>query len=204
MVDFDSLCTVKAINHCAQNRPVHLALRDAYFEEAARLISSQNNSFGPGIRIEAYEDILALLRSAREHARFSIRDGGLNEQDEQFGRFINMLAGNVKAILSMLNLKGMVENSAGSCFSFLGANQASVALQAEEYQRRANDIVRSIHKTLQLAETPFGQLKADNARAATEEEMERYEKAHRHCHDQIRTGAYRGGIASNYRTRMRR
>lgn len=203
MDDFDSLSHVKAINHCAQNRPVHLALRDAYFEEAIRLISSQHDAYGSEIRIEAYEEILALLRASREHAHFSIRDGGRNTEDEQFGRFINMLAGNVKAILSMLNLKGMVENSAGSCFGFLGANQASVALQAEEYQRRANDIVRSMHKTLQLAEEPFAVLKAANAEAATEEDMARYQKAHSHCCDQIRTGKYRGGIASDYRARTR-
>ncbi|VGO22278.1 hypothetical protein [Pontiella sulfatireligans] len=144
------------------------------------MISVQQQGFGPGINIADYEEILFLLRVAREHSQFSIRESGKNEKDEQFAKFINMLAGNVKAILSMLNLKDMVERSTGSSFSFLGANQASVALQAEEYQRRASDIVRSIQSTLRLAEAPFEQLKAENTSAASKEELARYNKARDH------------------------
>ncbi len=186
---------MKAIDHFEQNRPVHLARRDIYFERAASLISAQQQSFTPEINVDDYEEILFLLRVARQHGRFSIRDSGKNEKDEQFCRFINLLAGNVKAVLSLLNLKRMVEDTSESFFSFLGANQASIALQAEEYQRRANDIVRSIHKTLQLAEEPFEQLKVDNAASASDEELDRYTKARKHFTKQIKDGKHRYKIA---------
>ncbi len=191
--------SVKAIDHFEQNRPVHLARRDVYFEQAAALISAQQQAFTPEINIDEYEEILFLLRVARQHGRFSIRNSGKNEKDEQFCRFINLLAGNVKAVLSLLNLKNMVENSKGSFFSFLGANQASVALQAEEYQRRASDIVRSIHNTLQLAEEPFEQLKVDNAASATDEELDRYTRAREHFALQINEGKHRYTIAPSPR-----
>lgn len=121
-----------------------------------------------------------MLRTARQHARFSIRNAGKNENDEQFSHFINLLAGNVKAVLSMINLKGMIESAQGSSFSFLGVNQASAGLQAEEYQRRASDIVRSMQNTLKLAEEPFENLKAENRQALAEEENARYKKARDH------------------------
>ncbi|NNJ70530.1 MAG: hypothetical protein HKP10_04495 [Kiritimatiellales bacterium] len=171
---------MKTIDHFEQNRPVHLALRDVYFERAARMISAQQSTLSPEINVGEYEEILFLLRVSREHARFSIRNAGKNETDEQFSRLINILVGNVKAALSMINLKGMVESRDGSFFSFLGANQASIALQGEEYQRRANDIIRSIHNTLKLAEDPFELLKLENSAAASEEERERYAKARAH------------------------
>lgn len=168
------------INHFELNRPVHLALRDVYYEQANALIEAQNRHHGSGPVVEEYEIILFMLRKARQHARFSIRNTGKNGHDEQLSLFINLMAGNVKAVLSMINLKGMIENGHKSSFSFLGENQASAGLQAEEYQRRANDIVRSIQNTLKLAEEPFDNLKAENRETASDEENLRYEKAREH------------------------
>lgn len=190
---------MRTIDHFAQNRPVHLARRDVYFEKASELIFAQEHAFTPDIRREEYEEILFLLKVARLHARFSIRAAGKNEKDEQLCLFIDLLAGNVKAILSMLNLKEMVEKSDGSLSGFLSGNQASIALQAEEYQRRANDIVRSIHNTLRLANEPFRQLKEEQAAAAGPEETDRYKKAHDHFSDLIKKGRYRYFIAPGLR-----
>lgn len=178
---------------------MHLARRDVYFERAAKLLHSQQ-SFGHELKMDDYEEILFLLRVARQHAKFSIRESGKNETDEQFGRFINILAGNVKAVLSMLNLREMTESSSGSFFSFLGANQASLALQAEEYQRRANDIIRSLHNTLRLAEDPFELLKIENADASTAEERERYMKAREHFTLLIEEGRHRYKISKPFRS----
>jgi len=186
---------VKAINHFKQNRPVHLARRDVYFEQAIALLTAQQQAALYEIRTEVYEEILFLLRVARQHARFSIREEGKNEKDEQFARFINLLAGNVKAVLSMINLKGMVENDDQSFFSFLGSNQASIALQAEEYQRRANDIVRSIHNTLKLAEEPFELIKSEYAASASVDALDRYAKAREHFTQLVSDGRHRFRLA---------
>jgi hypothetical protein len=172
--------TVKAINHIEQNRPVHLALRDVYYEQAVGILSAQRQDPMHGVEIPDYETILFMLRTARQHAYFSIRADGKNEKDEQFGRFINLLAGNVKAVLSMLNLKHTVEDAEGFFLSFLEVNYASVALQAEEYERRVRDIVRSIHNTLDLASGAYEELKQANLEAFSGEERERYEKAVAH------------------------
>ena len=145
--------------------------------------------------MDEYEEILFFLRIARQQARFSIRETGKNGSDEQFGRFINLLAGNVKAVLSIMTLKETVESSEGSFISFLGANQASIALQAEEYQRRANDIIRSLHNTLKLAEDPFELLKAENSKSNTDEERQRYSTARRHFDQLVKEGRYRYKIA---------
>ncbi|QBG48500.1 hypothetical protein EGM51_14230 [Verrucomicrobia bacterium S94] len=190
---------MKPIDHFQQNRPVHLARRDVYFEHAAKMLRAPQST-GPEIRLEDYEEILFLLRVARQHAGYSIRrTAGENDTDEQFGRFLNILAGNVKAVLSMLNLRTMTANSSDSFFGFLGANQASLALQAEEYQRRANDIIRSLHNTLRMAEDPFELLKIENADAFTPEERERYAKARKHFTRLIEEGRHRYKIAKNFR-----
>ena len=183
------------INHFELNRPVHLARRDISFEKAIDLISSQQPAFGEGPDVEHYEEVLFLLRTARQHARFAIRNAGRNSHDEQFSLFINLLAGNVKAVLSMINLKGMVERTRGSSFSFLGVNEASAGLQAEEYQHRANDIVRSMQNTLRLAEEPFEKLKTENQASFSKEETLRYEKARGHFEQLTEERRFRKGVS---------
>jgi len=186
---------VSPINHFELNRPVHLARRDISFEKAFALISRQQLNFGEGMDVETYEEVLFLLRTARQHARFAIRNVGKSSHDEQFSLFINLLAGNIKAVLSMMNLKGMVEGAQGSSFSFLGVNDASAGLQAEEYQRRANDIVRSLQNTLRLAEEPFEKLKTENRVSFSEEEALRYEKARGHFAQLEEQGLLRRGVS---------
>lgn len=198
MAQFVNVLSVKAINHFEQNRPVHLARRDVYFELAAERIFEQQSA-GSQMNSKDYENILFKLRVARQHAQFSIRDTGKNAMDEQFYLFLNLLAGNIKAILAMLKLRKMVEHSEKTFFSFLGANEASVALQAEEYQRRAIDIFHSILNTLKLAQEPFEQLKLENASAASEEELVRYEKARKHFTELVEQGRHRYEIAPSQR-----
>ena len=46
-----------------------------------------------------------------------------------------------------------------SSFEFLGKNYAAAELYANEYQRRAKDILTSVMATLNLADETFGHLK---------------------------------------------
>lgn len=177
---FVNLSPVKAINHFEQNRPVHLALRDIYYERATRLLKSTDHMALRKLNAADYEEILFLLRLARDHGYFAVRDGGKNEKDGQFCKFINMLAGNVKAVLSMLNLKHSVEAADGFFLSFLETNHASVALQAEEYERRARDIAHCMLNTLELAKDAFEGLKKANHAVFSEVERGRYDKAAAH------------------------
>jgi hypothetical protein len=159
---------------------MHLALRDVHYERALQLLGAKEHVGMQALDENDFEAILFQLRTARDHGRFAVRDGGRHEKDQQFSLFINMLAGNVNAALSMLNLKQSVEAEDGFFFSFLEINHASVALQAEEYERRARDIIRSMHSTLALANQSYNELKEANREAFSEFERTRYDKAAAH------------------------
>ncbi len=175
-----SLLDVNPIDHFEQNRPVHLALRDVYYMRATYLLKSSKEIEMQGLDADDYEEILFLLRSARKHGRFVIRSHIKNDNNTQFCNFINMLVGNVKAVLSMLNLKHSVEAKDGFFFSFLEVNHASVALQAEEYERRSRDIIRCLCSTLNLSTAAYEELKGKNDKAFSPFERERYDKAAKH------------------------
>ena len=171
---------MKTINHFEKNRPVHLALRDVYYERATKLLRDPDVMASHELDTALFEEIQFLLRTAREHGGFAVREEQKNGKDSDFARFINMLAGNVKSILSMLNLKHSVEKEGGFFSSFLEANHASVALQAEEYERRARDILRCLLSTLALAGPAFENFRKANDEAFTEDERGRYRKAEDH------------------------
>lgn len=171
------------MNHVSdfgQNRPVHLARRDVFYEHAVEMLSAPNEGAPPVNRIEDFEKILFVLRISHRHARFAVRTKDIHLKDHEFCKFIELLIGNIKAVLSMLKQKDSVEHAEGFFFSFLGINHASVALQAEEFERRANDVVRCVQNTLQLAEEPFLELKNAYRMSSEKAERIRYKKAHKH------------------------
>lgn len=170
---------------------MHLALRDVYYERATRLLKASKPMQMQELLLPDYEEMLFLLRTARDHGMFATRDGAKNEKDGQFCKFINMLAGNVKAILSMLNLKRSVEAEDGFFLSFLEVNHASVALQAEEYERRARDIICCMHNTLNLASKVYEGLKEANLEAFNAAEKGRYNKASAHYAERMEKGLER-------------
>lgn len=169
---------MSSINHFIQNRPVHLARRDAYYQEAVSVLKNKQNQTTAMLSVSFYDEILFLLKVARLHSRFCIRTLGENENDEQFANFVDLLAGNTKAVLSMLQLRDLVARN--SSFDFLGTNKATVGLHAEEYQRRANDTITALMATLNLAERTFINLKEKNADSLDKEEKSRYNKAYDH------------------------
>lgn len=168
------------INHFEQNRPVHLARRDVYYETAAALLCSPFEKPMLHERIDHFEEVLFALRTARRHAKFAIRADGGSGKNHEFYQHIALMVGNVKAVLSMLNQKLSVENAEGFFFSFLGVNHASVVLQAEEYERRAKDIINCIHNTCELSKEPYEQLKASYKQSSTLHEQARYQTAREH------------------------
>ena len=166
---------MEQINHFEKNRPVHLAVRDVHFEHAIKLLAdSRNADDHTPMNMKEYEKILYMLRTAREHARVAAQH---KRRDAQFCDFIMMMSGNVKAVLSMLNLKLAVEQMDG--FWELDDHH-TMALQAEEYERRARDIVHCLLDTLDLAGRAYHNLKTLNWEHFNENERSRYEKASTH------------------------
>ena len=182
---------MSSINHFKQNRAVHLARRDGYFEAAVAAVRQAPS--GGEAEESFYGEVLFLLRVARLHARFCVRSREASGADEEFARFVALLAGSVKAVLSMLELRNAVVKDRS--FNFLGSNQATLGLQAEEYQRRAAELVRALRSTLELAEESFAVLKVENEASLEASERERYDRARAHVAELMDRGQHRYPIA---------
>ena len=97
---------MSSINHFIQNRRVHLARRDVYYEKAVRELDALSKNNKKLLDAKIYDEIV-LFKVSRLHSRFSVRTPGENENDEQFQRYIDLMAGNLKAVLATLELKGL-------------------------------------------------------------------------------------------------
>ena len=184
---------MSSINHFIQNRPVHLARRDVYYEKAVRGLDALSKNNKKLLDAKIYDEIVFLFKVSRLHSRFSVRTPGENENDEQFQRYIDLMAGNLKAVLATLELRDLVVNN--SSFEFLGKNYAAAELYANEYQRRAKDILNSVMATLNLADETFQHLKQLNNQSLNEEEKTRYEKTYKHVEKLMKNKKHRYALA---------
>ena len=184
---------MSSINHFIQNRPVHLARRDVYYEKAVKELDSLSKSKKGLLDSKIYDEIVFLFKVARLHSGFSVRTPGENEYDEQFQRYIDLMTENLKAVLSTLELRDLVVKN--SSFEFLGKNYAAAELYANEYQRRAKDILNSVMATLNLADETFGHLKNLNNLSLDDEEKARYKKTYKHVERLMKNKKHRYALA---------
>ena len=184
---------MSSINHFIQNRPVHLARRDVYYEKAVKELDSLSKSKKGLLDSKIYDEIVFLFKVARLHSGFSVRTPGENEYDEQFQRYIDLMTGNLKAVLSTLELRDLVVKN--SSFEFLGKNYAAAELYANEYQRRAKDILNSVMATLNLADETFSHLKKINNQSLDDEEKARYKKTYKHVERLMKNKKHRYALA---------
>ena len=64
---------MSSINHFIQNRPVHLARRDVYYEKAVKELDSLSKSKKGLLDSKIYDEIVFLFKVARLHSGFSVR-----------------------------------------------------------------------------------------------------------------------------------
>lgn len=160
------------------NRPVHLARRDAYFERAVELLYLPTQELDTAARIHHIERVIALLKTADYHAHFATKSAGTQDAEQDFLRFLSLIAHNVQSALAMMQHQTHLEHEEGFLCQFLSATPEACALPALHYRRRADDILQGVWHLLRLAHRPYRELQQGNVAALDQEEEARYRKAY--------------------------
>ncbi len=166
--------------HFTLNRPIHLARRDAFFERAAELLLLHMpvEEMDAPARLDHVSHVLRLLSTAQKHAAFAARASQATDQERDFLHFLNLVAGNLQSASSMTQHQNHLEGEEGFLCRFLNAPPEECALPAQQYRRRADDILQGIWHLLRLAHRPYRELQQANLRSLGESETERYRKAY--------------------------
>lgn len=165
-------------NHFDINRPVHLARRDAFFERAAELLYSPFQHLPTSQRIQHIETILALLKTAEQHAFFSIQSSDALPREHDMLRFLRLIADSVQSAHAMMQHQLHLEGEESFLCQFLGATPEQCVLPAMHYQRRSEDILQGLWNVLQLAHAAYRQLQQANQDQLSPAERERYRLAY--------------------------
>jgi hypothetical protein len=164
--------------HLNVNRPVHLARRDAYYEYAVELLNRPMHGVDLRERIRHAQRVLALLKTAAQHARFASRAPQAAPKEADFLRFLQLINDQVESLLAMNQQQ--THFVLEECFlgRFLQAQPEQLQLLPGHYQRRAEDIQDGLCHLLQLAYPPYHELYEANLRTLNEAERARYTQAY--------------------------
>lgn len=161
------------------NRPVHLARRDLFYEQAVDLIKQLPSQK----TLEQQRDIagqaLDLFYEARSHAQAANRSGKTSTEDQLFSSFLDTAVDNTQSISRMLRRQHSVEKEQSSLNRFLGSADSG-AKMSTHYRRCAAHILKGLLQVLQQAEQPVQDLQQSMLFKMNGTDKTRYEKTREH------------------------
>lgn len=169
------------------NRPVHLARRDAFYIRALELLCAPLQHVSLAERIRNVSEVLACLKTAREHAFFSSHAPGAPPLEKDYLSFLDLMVENVSSLAAMLDHQAHLEVEKNFLSNFLGTTREQSVLPAFHYQRRAEDILQGLWHLLSQAQSPFHNLRKAALDTLSAAERDRYEKALQHFRGECET-----------------
>ncbi|MBN1268958.1 MAG: hypothetical protein JXB04_05180 [Kiritimatiellae bacterium] len=159
------------------NRPVHLARRDCFFERAVELLYMPMQEMDTAARLARVERVLALLKTAENHADFAVRSARATDKERDFLHFLKLILQSVLSAHAMMLHQAHLEAEESFLCQFLNTRPEDSALPAMAYQRRSEDILQGLWHVLRLAHSPYRALQDETLNAMSDADRERYRKA---------------------------
>lgn len=160
------------------NRPVHLARRDAFFERAMDLLCQPVEALCTNARMDHIRHVRDALRKAHDHAAFAAKGTTPVQQELDFVRFLELKARNTESALAMLQHQIEFEREEGFLSKFLAASREETMLPAQQYRRRAEDILQGMWHLVRRAQSNYTALSRMNRAALPPDQQERYQRAY--------------------------
>jgi hypothetical protein len=161
------------------NRAVHLARRDAFFERAMDLLCQPVEALGTEARAVHIRHVHDALRKAHDHAAFALKGTTPLQQELDFVRFLELKARNTESALAMLQHQLEFEKEEGFLSKFLAACREETMLPAQQYRRRAEDILQGMWHLVRRAQSNYTALSRLNQDALPADQKGRYRRAYR-------------------------
>jgi hypothetical protein len=161
------------------NRPVHLALRDVFFEKAVACIKTLPAHKLPAEQRKTAEQALYLLREARHQADAANLSDKTSTQSRLFMDFMDTVTDDTLAITRMLRRQIAVDTADNPLDRFLSSADTGAKMSGH-FRRCAAHILKGLMNILQLAEKPCRDLQRTSLAKMTVADKVRYEKAYKH------------------------
>jgi hypothetical protein len=177
-------------DHFHLNRPVHLARRDVFYEEARTLLQQLSSKETPKEQKQTVDKALFMLLEARHHAEAANQSNLTSTQSQLFRKFLTTVIDNTQSIARMLRRRLSVEEKGGSLTRFLGSDATGNKMSAH-YRRCAAHILKGLVLLLKDAEHPYQELRDASLAKMSATDKARYNKARLHFKEQTHSVAER-------------
>ena len=168
------------------NRPVHLARRDVFYEQAVRRTQELSEQKKLSEQRETAEKALEGFCKARKHAEVANRSEKTSAANHLFLDVLDTTMDNAQSITRMLRRQQSADADACPLCRFLGSDDVHQKMTTH-YRRCAAYILKGLLLLLQRADQPYQQLREDMLRQMSPSDKTRYDKARTHLLNTLQT-----------------
>jgi hypothetical protein len=161
------------------NRPVHLARRDVFYDQARLLIERLPAHKDPADQHKTADKALARFQKALFHAEAANQSQQATDEDLLFTSFLVGMVDNMESIAHMLRRQRAVDSKNSASTRFLNSGDVREKMTAH-YRRCAAHILKGLLLMLPQAEPPYRKLMESTFEKMTADDRTRYEKAREH------------------------
>lgn len=158
------------------NRPVHLALRDAFYEQAVLQAKKLSEKKVLSEQRETAEKALRFFCEAKVHAEAANRSEKTSTEDQSFLEVLDTAVDNAQSIARMLRRQQSSKEKECRICRFLGSNEVHQKMSTH-YRRCAAYILKGMLLLLQHADRPYQDLQQAGVAKMSPSDQARYEKA---------------------------
>jgi hypothetical protein len=177
-------------DHFHLNRPVHLARRDVFYEQACRLIQQLPEHADPVQQKHTADKALFMLFEAQNAAVAANQSSRTSVQSQLFLDFLTIAIDNTQSIARMLRRRLSVEKKGSPLVQFLRSEMTGNKM-CTHYRRCAAHILKGLLLILKAAEKPYQELCEASLSKMNATDRARYKKARLHFKEQADTVATR-------------
>lgn len=156
------------------NRPIHLALRDGYYEKFLGLL---RYSFA-GRPLASRKKIIGSAVEALERAN-AAASGALcgvmgSQRERDFIKFLRVILDSAQSVQSLVEHEEILEQDTSFLKRFLSGSPHAVTDARSLRRQKAEEFLQGVKSMTAIGEKEFQKLKAENFQALNEDERRRY------------------------------
>jgi hypothetical protein len=161
------------------NRPVHLAGRDAFYEQAVKLLEGDLMNYSAADRWEKCRAISSFIQLAKEHADFAMRGMECGREEKLFLQFLVLLLDSAQALQVMTKHEHLLASDRELLRELLGQDTELIERSAAEHRQLASNLTKETVLLIQMATKAFERLKEKNLGEFDKDDARpRYKRAH--------------------------
>ncbi len=157
------------------NRPVHLARRDVFLEQAADLFRASGKDRSFSSRLRRLDTTLYCLQAAVDHGALACQAESVHPHENSFLLFLRMVLYDLYAVRVIVETEGQLKDPDSPLRQLL--HRPDKAKETVAFARTGEQVLQDIAHLFAMADEPFRDIRAAGLQALPPADQDRYRKA---------------------------